>query len=300
MAADLAFRHGPMTALFPPAGGDEGRRRLTEAEVAHYDEQGYVAGRRVLDDDQVERLRADVDAFFAPDHEGRELWYEYRGNASTEPGKRLLHATGAWRLRSSFHDLPWHLGVTVPLRQLLGGPIRLLHDQLFCKPAREGGIVAWHQDYSYWTYSQPMAHATCWIALDDTDEGNGCLHYVPGSHRWGLLPITGLTEDHESIKAVLSPERKAGFRPVPIPLRRGHAAFHHPLMVHGSHANGSDRPRRATVVNVMRDGARAAVDEPDVNGVPAWLLGTTHTVPFYAVSPKPTGPLLGGRYFPLL
>jgi ectoine hydroxylase-related dioxygenase (phytanoyl-CoA dioxygenase family) len=300
MAEDLALRHGPVGDLFPRAGPDESRFRLSEAQVAHYREHGYVAGVRVLDERQVEALRAELEAFFAPEHEGRELWYEYRANASTEPGRRLLHAVGAWRLRPGFHDLLWHPAVTVPLAQLLDGPIRLLHDQLFCKPARSGGIVAWHQDYSYWTYAQPMAHATCWIALDDADEGNGCLHYVPGSQRWGLLPITGLTEDHASIHEVLTPAQEAAFKPVPVPLPRGYAAFHHPLMVHGSHPNGSDRPRRATVVNVMRDGARAAVDEPTIGGVPAWLLGTTETVPFYPLDPEPKGPLLDGPYFPLL
>ena len=52
--------------------------------------------------------------------------------------------------------------------QLLGDRgVRFWHDQLFCKPARHGGIVAWHQDYSYWTRTQPLAHLTCWIGLDE-------------------------------------------------------------------------------------------------------------------------------------
>jgi ectoine hydroxylase-related dioxygenase (phytanoyl-CoA dioxygenase family) len=203
-------------------------------------------------------------------------------------------------VRPAFHDLIWHPAITVPARQILGGPVRLLHDQLFCKPARHGGIVAWHQDYSYWTYSQPMAHATFWIALDDATLDNGCLHYVPGSHRWDLLPITGLTEDMTSILTVLTAEQRAAFKPVPVELPAGSCAIHHPLMVHGSYANSSDRPRRATVVNVMRDGARAAVDEPEVGGVPAWLVGSTKDVPFYPIAARPSGPPLAGRYFPLL
>ena len=52
--------------------------------------------------------------------------------------------------------------------QLLGGAVRFWHDQLFCKPAKHGGVVAWHQDYSYWTRTKPMAHLTCWIGLDDS------------------------------------------------------------------------------------------------------------------------------------
>ena len=97
---------------------------------------------------------------------------------------------------------------TVAASQLLGGAVRFWHDQLFCKPARHGGVVAWHQDYSYWTRTVPLAHLSCWIGLDDATRENGCLHYIPGSHRWNLLPITGLADDMDAIQTVMSEEQK--------------------------------------------------------------------------------------------
>jgi ectoine hydroxylase-related dioxygenase (phytanoyl-CoA dioxygenase family) len=162
----------------------------------------------------------------------------------------------------------------VPAAQLLGGSVRFWHDQLFCKPARHGGVVAWHQDYSYWTRTTPMSHLTCWIGLDDATTDNGCLHYVPGSHRWQLLPVTGLAGDMDSIQTVLSPEQQACFKPVAIELKKGEAAFHHPLMVHGSFANSTERQRRATVLNVFRDGVVTNSDQPLLKGVPALSRGT--------------------------
>ena len=45
---------------------------------------------------------------------------------------------------------------------------------------------------------------TAWIGLDDVTEASGCLWYVPGSHNWGLLPMTGLAGDMETVKDVLS------------------------------------------------------------------------------------------------
>ena len=169
--------------------------------------------------------------------------------------------------------------------QLLGGAVRFWHDQLFCKPAKHGGVVAWHQDYSYWTRTQPMAHLTCWIGLDDSTRDNGCLLYVPGSHRWPLLPVTGLAGDMEAIRAVLNDEQWRQFQnPATIELKKGECSFHHPLMVHGSYANRTDRPRRATVINVIRDGVKSASNEPPLAGVP----------------PVPTGQSMGGQFFPLL
>ena len=52
------------------------------------------------------------------------------------------------------------------------------------------------------------------------------------------LPITDASfRDMESIKRVLTEEEKEEFKPVPSGLKKGHASFHHPLMVHGSYAN---------------------------------------------------------------
>ena len=75
--------------------------------------------------------------------------------------------------------------------------------------------MAWHQDYSYWTRTEPMSHLTCWIALDDSDRDNGCLYYVPGSHRWKFLPVTGLAGNMDEIMTVLSPEQKRELFPFP-------------------------------------------------------------------------------------
>ena len=89
--------------------------------------------------------------------------------------------------------------------QLLGGRgVRFWHDQLFCKPAHHGGVVAWHQDYSYWTRTVEMQHLTCWCGLDDATEENGCLQYVPGSHRWGLLEKPALAGAMDGLLGMLS------------------------------------------------------------------------------------------------
>ena len=130
-----------------------------------------------------------------------------------------------------------------------------------------------------------MAHLTCWIALDDATVDNGCVHYVPGSHRWDLLPITGLAGDMNAITSILDEDRLASFRQaVPVELSAGECVFHHPLVLHGSYENRSALARRATVVNVFADGVASASDEVLLHGVP----------------PVPAGTAMSGRFFPLL
>jgi hypothetical protein len=286
MFEDLSRYHAPITKLFPaPAAAEEWEQyRLTGEQVAFYVEHGYLAGVRMFDEGQGERLRAELSELTNPGHPARGLWYEFHSNESTDPSRVLFHALGAWRIAPGFHDLLWNPRFTVPASQLLGGAVRFWHDQLFCKPARHGGCVAWHQDYSYWTRTTPLAHLTAWAGLDDSTRENGCVHYVPGSHRWPDLPVTGLAGDMDAIQSVLTDEQKEMFKPVAIELKAGEASFHHPRMIHGSYANSTTRPRRATVVNVFRDGVLSNSDSPLLEGVPA----------------IPKGRPMGGRFFPLL
>jgi hypothetical protein len=250
MAADLSREHQPLGALFAENAFENlARYRLSDEQVAFYHEQGYLAGVRILEDSQIAILREELAAFFQADHPGRELWHEYHANESPDPSLVLFHSLGAWRISAGFHDVLWHPAFTMPASQLLGGAVRFWHDQLFCKPAKHGGVVAWHQDYSYWTRTRPMAHLTCWIALDDSTRDNGCVYYVPGSHRWDLLPVTGLAGDMDGIREVLTDAQWRAFqRPVAVELAAGYCSFHHPLMVHGSRENRTERPRRATVM----------------------------------------------------
>ncbi len=283
---DYSTYHKPVSELFPPLGepGEQQKLCLSETQLADFERDGFVGGVPLLSSEQIAVLRDELAEVTAPNHEGQELWYEYHSNESTDPGSVLFHALGAWRLRPALHDILWNTAMLLPASQLLGGNVRFWHDQLFCKPAGDGGVVAWHQDYSYWTRTKPMAHLTCWIGLDDSTLENGCLHYVPKSHKWPLLPTTNLAGGMEAIKEVLNEEQLEQFQPVPSEMPAGHASFHHPLTLHGSYENRSKRPRRAIVINLFLDGVVSDQDEPLMPGTAAIARGEK----------------MGGQFHPLL
>lgn len=286
MVRDLSTVHEPLTDLFEPPRNrkDWDRFRLNAEQVEFYRKNGYLAGIPILTGAQVDVLRSELQELIDVTHPGRELFYEYNSNESTDPTKVLFHALGAWRVTAAFHDLLWNAAFLMPAAQLLDGRVRFWHDQIFYKPAHHGGVVAWHQDYSYWTRTKPMAHLSCWIGLDDSTTANGCLHYVAGSHNWNLLPITGLADDMNSIQKVLTEDQRREFKPVAIELKKGEASFHHPLMVHGSFENRTQYPRRAVVLNVFRDGVLSDSDAPPLAGVP----------------PVAKNQPMQGQFFPLL
>lgn len=287
-ARDLAEFHGLISDLFPRMSASEAweQYRLSEEQVSFFEENGYLAHIKLLDTNQIQALRAELDQLMDPAHPGHKFFYEFHSNESSDPNTILFHSLGHWRITPGFHDVLWNPRFVVPASQLLGcRAVRFWHDQLFCKPARHGGVVAWHQDYSYWTRTTPLQHLTCWVGLDDARADNGCLQYIPGSHKWDLLEKIELAGDMDSLADLLTPKQRQAYQNrVAVELPVGYATFHHPKLVHGSYENHSDQPRRAFVINVFADGTRSDSDEPLLTGVP----------------PIPKGTEMGGPFFPLL
>ncbi|HEY4286285.1 MAG TPA: phytanoyl-CoA dioxygenase family protein [Puia sp.] len=281
---DLSAFHRLIGDLFrwPEKAEDWEQYRLSAEQIAFYNEFGYVSGIKLLDEDQVDRLNAELAPITDPTHPGNPLFYEFASNESANSDSVLFHALGAWRITPGFHDVLWNPAFVMAASQLLGDrAVRFWHDQLFCKPALHGGVVAWHQDYSYWTRTTPLQHLTCWVGLDDATTENGCLYYVAGSQHWGLLDKPELAGDMEGLMDYLTPEQKIAFRPVPIPLKKGYATFHHPLMVHGSYANRSEKSRRAFVLNVFADGTLSNSDSGLLPNTPNIPKGEKMEGPFY-------------------
>ena len=275
-AVDLTYVHKLAGKLFPqPKTTKEwSKYALSQEQCDQFHVDGFLPGIKVANEEQVETLRQELELLYDRDHPDFAKWYAFDCDCPTEdPRDNLFHSLGAWRLSHAFHDIIWSPQIRMAAYQLLGGhSFSLLHDQLFCKPASDGGVVAWHQDFSYWTWTKPRAHLTCWIGLDDVDESNGCLWYVPGSHRWGLLPMTGLAgSDMDTVKQVLDTEqqRQLNENKEAAVLSAGYATLHHPLMMHGSYGNASTRQRRATVVNMMREGVVSNCEGRDMGGFPS-------------------------------
>ena len=287
-AKDLSRIHELISDLFPwPTSKAEwDNYRLSDEQVSFFKQNGFLAGVKMLDEKQIDFLGNELAVISDINHPGHDLYYEFNSNESTDPSTILFHALGAWRIGNGFHDVLWNPRFLVAASQLLGNvPVRFWHDQLFWKPAKKGGVVAWHQDYSYWTRTKPIAHLTCWCSLDDATKENGCLQYIAGSQNWGLLPKPVIAGELQGIKDFLSEEQKKQFEdPQYAEVKAGEAIFHHSLTLHGSGENKSDKPRRAFVINCFADGVISDSDDPLLEGVPV----------------VPKGEKMQGQFFPLL
>lgn len=285
---DLSEFHEQVSNLFPwPKKAEEwDQYRLTKDQLSFFNENGYLPGIKMLNESQLEILRDELFQLVDPARHDNSLFYEYNSNESADPQTILFHALGEWRITHGLHDVLWNPAFVMAASQLLGDkPVRFWHDQIFYKPAKKGGVVAWHQDYSYWTRTKPVAHITCWCALDNATTENGCLQYIPGSHKWGLLPKPVIAGDLHGIREFLNDDQAKQFDNAQYaPVKAGEAIFHHSLTLHGSGENKSTQPRRAFVINAFADGVVSDSDEPLLQGVP----------------PVPKGKKMEGQFFPLL
>lgn len=148
--------------------------------------------------------------------------------------------------------------------------------QLLMKPpvAPEGNFktnVGWHQDSQYWDCWEPGSEVfTAWLALSDVTEEAGAMHFVPGSHRWGLLQ-QGDFYAQELEGQIMVPEGKT-WREVSGALPPGGVSFHHNLTLHASGPNRSNAPRLSLAIHLrteksapkdgVRRGLTAFIDDP--------------------------------------
>lgn len=141
--------------------------------------------------------------------------------------------------------------------QLLGEDVHTRGVEWFCKPAGSAHPTPPHQDNFYFCLTPPSV-VTMWIALDVVDNTNGCLHYVPGSHKRGI-------RDHGSTSIVGFSQGIVDFGDeemeieVPVHLQPGDCVVHHGNTIHRADPNPSDRTRRGFALVI--EGASAQRDE---------------------------------------
>lgn len=128
--------------------------------------------------------------------------------------------------------------------------IRIWHDQALIKRPW-ANPTAWHLDTPFWSFSDRRA-ISIWIALDDATLENGCLFFLPGSHRVTSFDRITIGRNMDGIFDVY-PQLKNS-KTVAAPMKAGSCSFHNGLTVHGANANMTPGFRRAMTCAYMPDG----------------------------------------------
>jgi ectoine hydroxylase-related dioxygenase (phytanoyl-CoA dioxygenase family) len=216
---------------------------LTPEELHFFDENGYLLKKGLIPPEGMEQVRREIENIHErmaqqPPPEVHISWEDYDDPARPKRIKQLMHSELVSPTLNRILRCDAMLDV---VEALLGPDISLYHSKLLPKTAEEGTAIPWHQDYAYWVRedNRPLM-INCQLAIDAATRENGCLQFVPGSHKWGL-------QEHERAQIAFGLYLPGHYYErsdaVAVETEPGDGVFFGPLIIHGSAANTSGHPR---------------------------------------------------------
>lgn len=226
------------------------------AEIEFFQNNGYIQYHDFFSPAEIASLRLALDDAVASERE-RIVGAEMGGRGSEDYERVFNQMVNLWTDYPHAKEIAFDLRLGEYARQLSRcRHVRIYHDHAMIKPpGQESKQTNWHQDAPYWPMD-PVGALSAWIAVDDVSVENGCLQFVPGTHKHGRLDPISLTAEDDSVVARF---REQGYRvpePVAMPMRAGGVTFHHGCTFHFAGPNRTDRPRRAFAIIYIPDYTR--------------------------------------------
>lgn len=219
----------------PPAPS----RRFRDARL---ERDGYFAVQNLISAEEAQRIRAILLKLLeqrAGFEQGAFLDLVGAESTGTHRLPQILRPSDYSR---ELHESEFFKRATELARSLLGPSARFASDHTILKPARVGPETPWHQDEAFRDPGMDWHEISIWLALQPVDVSNGCMQFVPGSHRVGILPHRPLGNDSR----VHALECYTGFDradAVPCPLPVGGCTVHTARTLHYAGPNLSDQDR---------------------------------------------------------
>lgn len=255
-----------LTRSFPLT--DEERALLpSEADVASYAEHGWYLTKKLLTDDEADRLTAASEEFYAGARDRRlprrppTLAYWEPGSGSGQRHNDYIHYESS--AISAILRKP--IIGAVAARLAAADEIRIFQATLIYKPPDPGdpsNVVPWHFDRHYWQTCTSDNMLTAFIPFHDCDDSAGTITMIDGSHRWRETGTDDATTRHFAERDRCEMDRllernaqynDATIDEIPVAIPKGHMSFHHCRIYHGSGPNRSGRPRRSISLH-LQDG----------------------------------------------
>lgn len=155
--------------------------KLTPQQLEQFDRDGYLFFPAHFTPEEVKKLTDEVPHLYAQD----------RPENIREKGKTSVRTNFAAHMYSApFARLARHPRMVSPVEQLFGEKLYMHQFKINGKMAFDGDVWQWHQDYGTWLNDDAMPEARAMnvaIFLDEVNEFNGPLMFIPGSHKMGAL-----------------------------------------------------------------------------------------------------------------
>ncbi len=228
------------------------RDEVTEQQINSYRRNGFVAVPEFLDSSELRTWRRVTDQAVSDSLEAADANTNQNEKDRSYYSRVFVQCLRLADTNEEMRELMYDRRIGKMAAQLAGiDGIRVWHDQALIKQAY-GNPTGWHLDNPYWSFSSPDA-ISIWVALDDATLENGCMWYVPGSHKSATFENVGIGQNIGELFDAY-PQWKE-IDPVALPASAGTAVFHNGLAAHGAGANMTRHARRAMTCAFMPDGA---------------------------------------------
>jgi phytanoyl-CoA hydroxylase len=221
---------------------------VTEEDVEGYQERGFIQYPNFFSAVEMGRLRTVIDAAIASNRD-RIVGAEAGGRGAKEYEQVFNQMINLWNDSPVAKEFTFSKRLAETGRRLAQAEhVRLYHDHAMVKPGgQESRRTNWHQDAPYWPMD-PVGSFSTWIAVDNVKIENGCLHFVPNSHKFGRLERIDLESDNDSIVTNMKDRGFDVSEPEAIELEEGGVTFHHGCNFHFAGPNQTNEPRRAFAI----------------------------------------------------
>lgn len=228
---------------------------LSTTQIEQYQQNGFIVIDDFLSPDELEHWRQAVgEAITARGNTklaGREKDAKWQaGDAYYD--RVFVQRINLWQDSPAMHKLMLDPRLGKMARELAGvDGIRIWHDQALIKQPW-GNPTGWHLDNPYWSFFSKNA-ISIWVALDDVTHDNGCLYFVPGTHKTATFDNASIGQNIGDLFRVYT--QWSSLEAQPALMKAGSCSFHNGLVAHGAGANMTPRARRAMTCAYMPDGS---------------------------------------------
>jgi phytanoyl-CoA hydroxylase len=221
---------------------------LSEKQVSSFNNNGYLVLEDAFDKEVVQRVIDQIDPYEFNVTEALRGLDE--GKFFISRAEEITFTTHLVTQSEYLKEFSAHEVFLNLCKDIIGNDVRLYWDQAVYKKPGTKDEFPWHQDNGY-TFIEPQAYLTCWIALTDTDETNGCPWVVPKLHQMGTLhhepTDLGYEIDLDDADAVC------------LPLKAGSIAVFSSLTPHRTGPNMSENIRKSYILQYAPDGSERKI-----------------------------------------
>jgi ectoine hydroxylase-related dioxygenase (phytanoyl-CoA dioxygenase family) len=220
--------------------------RVTPEQIKRFNEQGYLLVEDIISPEEVLAYSEIYDKFLDGSIDaGKNRADLGDGSGKSDKVEAITQIMWPSDFMPALLEMPYHHRALSISRDLLGEDMDFDFDMLISKAPETNSPTPWHQDAAYWINMPDRRAVSCWMALDNSTKENGCMWYVPGSHKLPLRPHHFAGKDGGALICECSEEEGLA-----IEIKPGSCIFHHGQTLHYSRGNSTLGNRRAFIINL--------------------------------------------------